>query len=110
MSTKIVLILGAGARTGRSSALEFSSRGYQVAVASRSLEDGSFNKEGHLQLRLDLSHPDAIEESFAKVKGVFGRPPSVVIYNGMLLAALERPAKVPALTLSNRLFGILSLL
>ena len=84
MSTKVALVIGAGPRIGRSTALAFSSRGYRVAIAARSFEDGKFNDEGHLQLRLDLSDPAAVQDAFVKVKKAFDTAPSVVVYNGIL--------------------------
>ena len=89
MSNKVVLVLGAGARIGQSTALAFSSRGYRVAVAARSFEDGTFNEHGHLQLRLDLSNPAAVQNAFAKVKKAFNTAPSVVVYNGISIPLLE---------------------
>ena len=84
MTTKAVLILGAGARIGQSTALAFSSRGYRVIVAARSFEDGTFNEHGHLQLRMDLSKPEAVQGAFDKVKKAFHTAPSIVVYNGIL--------------------------
>ena len=81
MSHKIVLILGAGPHIGHYATLAFKARGYSVAIAARSLNDGR-NEDGDLQIRLDLADPSMISQAFTKVRDAFGSPPSVVVYNG----------------------------
>lgn len=82
MSSPVVLILGAGARVGQSSAQAFQAAGYRIAIASRSLEHGKTNSSGFLELRVDLSKPEQIPTVFETVEQILGAPPSVVIYNG----------------------------
>ena len=81
MSPPVLFILGAGPKTGLSVAHAFSTKGYKVALAARSLKDG-FNAEGHLCMSLDLSNTADIEAAFTKAKESVGIP-SVVIYCGL---------------------------
>lgn len=81
MSEPVLLILGYGPNNGLAIAQRFTAAGYRIAVAPRSLEDGKFNEEGWLQLRVDLSHPEALPGLFTTVKEKMGIP-SVVVYNG----------------------------
>ena len=81
MSPPVLFVLGAGPKIGLSVAYAFSIKGYKVALAARSLEDG-FSTEGYLHVRLDLSNTADIEVAFGKVKKSLGIP-SVVVYNGL---------------------------
>lgn len=80
MSKPVIFILGAGPKIGQSVADAFAAKGYQVALAARSLQDG-VGDTGYLNVKLDLSDARAIEGAFAKVKRELGIP-SVVVYNG----------------------------
>jgi NAD(P)-dependent dehydrogenase (short-subunit alcohol dehydrogenase family) len=80
MSYPIVLILGAGSNIGQGVAQAFASKGYKVALASRSIDEAA-STDIQLHVRTDLSNPDEVVTTFEKVKKAFGFP-SVVIYNG----------------------------
>jgi len=79
----VVLILGAGANIGQSTAKVFASQGYKVALASRSTKESESTSE-QLHIPTDLSNTNAVVNAFARVKSVFGAP-SVVVYNGKSL-------------------------
>jgi NAD(P)-dependent dehydrogenase (short-subunit alcohol dehydrogenase family) len=75
----ILLILGAGPNIGTYVSETFASRGYKIAVASRSSPE---SKGGHdLHIAVDLSNPENVYGVFEAVKANFGALPSVVIYN-----------------------------
>lgn len=82
MATKspVVLILGAGSNIGQAIARTFSSKGYKVALAARSLKEAD-STDRQLNIPSDFSKTDDVVNAFTKVKKVFGIP-SVVIYNG----------------------------
>lgn len=86
-SPAVVLILGAGPNIGKHVSQAFAAKGYKVALASRSIkkEDETSNQTN---IQWDLSDPFAIPELFRKVKDAVGNP-SVVIYNGELMIAME---------------------
>ncbi|EEU34292.1 uncharacterized protein NECHADRAFT_50337 [Fusarium vanettenii 77-13-4] len=75
----VALILGAGPNIGQAIARTFASKGYKVALASRSLKEAD-STENQLNIPSDFSKPDDVVNAFTKVKKVFGIP-SVVIYN-----------------------------
>ena len=81
-SPAVILILGGGPRIGLSVARKFASEDFKVAIASRSVVDGSDSPDGYLQLRVDLSEPTSVPRVFEVVKSRFGVPPCVVVYNG----------------------------
>lgn len=83
MSTPVLLLFGAGAGIGSAVANSFAAKGYKIALAARSLEDG-LGSDGFLRLRVDLSHPVQIHGAFTKVKEQLGIP-TVVVYNGRSL-------------------------
>jgi len=85
MASKVVLILGAGANIGKSTAAVFASNGYKLALAARSLkpEDSTANQ---LHIKADFSDPSSIAKIFEDVKAKFGAP-SVVIYNGIIYSS-----------------------
>ena len=78
----VILILAGGPRLGLSVAHKFASQGFKVAIASRSITDGSLSTEGYLQLQVDLSQPASVPRVFEAVKSRLGVPPCVVVYNG----------------------------
>jgi NAD(P)-dependent dehydrogenase (short-subunit alcohol dehydrogenase family) len=80
MSTPVLLVLGAGAKIGLSVAKAFAAKGYKIALAARSVQDG-IGEDGYLRLQVDLANTEAVRNVFAKVKETFGIP-SVVVYNG----------------------------
>jgi NAD(P)-dependent dehydrogenase (short-subunit alcohol dehydrogenase family) len=86
MSNPVLFILGAGPKIGLSVANAFAAKGYKVALAARSVQDG-VGEDGYLRLQLDLSNTGEIHKAFTKVKEEFGIP-SVVVYNGTSLRHL----------------------
>jgi NAD(P)-dependent dehydrogenase (short-subunit alcohol dehydrogenase family) len=76
----VALILGAGPRIGRSVADAFAAKGYQVAIAARSLKDTDSTKE-ELHIQADFADTSAMHKIFAKVQEVFGSP-NVIVFNG----------------------------
>jgi NAD(P)-dependent dehydrogenase (short-subunit alcohol dehydrogenase family) len=80
MSTPVLFLLGAGSGIGKSVADSFAAKGYKIALAARSLEEG-LGSDGYLRLRVDLSHPEEVQGAFTKVKEKLGTP-TVVVYNG----------------------------
>jgi hypothetical protein len=84
-SSKVLLILGAGPRIGKSIADFFSSKGYKVAVAGRTLS--SFESSSTLLVKADFTDPSSIKGVFEKVKEKLGVP-GVVVYNGSFLRPL----------------------
>jgi len=79
MSSQIVLILGAGANIGKSLVQKFSSKGFKVAIASRTL-NAEVSKLADTIVKADFSNPSSIKSIFEKVKSEIGTP-NVVIYN-----------------------------
>ncbi|SPJ72226.1 uncharacterized protein FTOL_01954 [Fusarium torulosum] len=75
----IALILGAGPNIGQSVVRKFASKGYKVALASRSLKESN-STDDQLHIPSDFTKPNDIISAFDKVKEVFGIP-SVVVYN-----------------------------
>lgn len=80
LKMSIVLILGAGANVGKSVAQKFASKGFKVAIASRTLTP-EIQKLADISIKADFSNPATIKPLFDKVKSEIGTP-SVVIYNG----------------------------
>jgi NAD(P)-dependent dehydrogenase (short-subunit alcohol dehydrogenase family) len=79
-TSKIVLILGAGANIGQGVARAFASQGYKVASTSRSAKNADESFEG-VHIAADLSDPESVAGVFSQVKNSLGVP-SVVVYNG----------------------------
>jgi len=79
-TSPVILILGAGPNIGQAVARTFASKGYKVALASRSLDEAN-NTDNQLNITSDFSNPDDVLNAFKKVNKVFGIP-SVVVYNG----------------------------
>lgn len=65
---------------GQAVARIFASKGYKVAVASRSLKEAD-STANQLNITSDFSNPDDIIHAFTRVKKELGTP-SVVVYNG----------------------------
>lgn len=84
-SSKVLLILGAGPRIGKSIADFFSSKGYKVAVAGRTLS--SFDSSSTLSVKANFADPSSIKGVFAEVQEKLGVP-GVVVYNGSFHHAL----------------------
>lgn len=77
---KVVLVLGAGPNVGQHIAKVFASKGYKVALTSRTAKDENDSTES-INIAADLSDPNTVEQVFSKVKAALGIP-SVVVYNG----------------------------
>ncbi|RGP69394.1 short chain type dehydrogenase [Fusarium longipes] len=75
----IVLILGYGSNIGQSVARKFSSQGYRVAVAARSVKEAD-STDTQLNIPSDFTKTNDVVNAFDKVKKEFGIP-SVVVYN-----------------------------
>ncbi|OBT81244.1 hypothetical protein VE02_09700, partial [Pseudogymnoascus sp. 03VT05] len=90
-TTPIILILGAGPNIGQAVARLFASKGYKVALASRSQKETE-STDNQLNITCDFSNSDDVVDAFAKVKKVFGIP-SVVVYN--VSASTFTPAQDP---------------
>lgn len=82
MAKPIILILGAGSNVGQSVAKKFAAEGYDVALAARSLKDGT-SAEGFRTFQADFSERTSVPDVFAKVEATLGAP-NVVVYNGRL--------------------------
>lgn len=80
MSTPVLLVLGAGSGIGLSVAKAFAAKGYKVALAARSIQDG-VGEDGYLRVQVDLANTEAVRTVFAKVRETLGIP-TVVVYNG----------------------------
>lgn len=82
MSAPVLFVLGAGPKIGLSVGQAFAAKGYKVALAARSLQDG-VGEDGFLRLNIDFANKDpaGIQNAFAKVTEKLGVP-SVVVYNG----------------------------
>jgi len=106
MSPPVLLVLGAGPKIGLSVANAFAVKGYKVALAARSLEEG-VGEDGYLRLKIDLAKAEEIEKVFAQVKEKLGIP-SVVVYNAASRTVLD--AKDPLSSISveeaNRDFAV----
>lgn len=84
-SSPVALILGAGPKVGLPAAKAFASKGYRVAIAARSLKESDSTPD-QLNIKSDFANPEEVVSAFAKVRKELGIP-SVVLYNGRLLAA-----------------------
>ncbi|KAI5481569.1 putative short chain type dehydrogenase [Pseudohyphozyma bogoriensis] len=80
---KTLFLIGGGRNVGAAVATLFAKHGYNVAIAARSVKDGT-STEGYLNVNLDASKPETIGAAFEKVASAFGGPPSVVVYNAHL--------------------------
>lgn len=79
-ASPVILILGAGPNIGKHVARAFASKGYKVALASRSLKEAD-NTGEQVNISSDFSDPESVIKTFSKVKSLLGSP-SVVVYNG----------------------------
>lgn len=84
-TSSIVLIFGAGPRIGASVANAFAAKGYKVALASRKASEAD-NTANEIHIHSDLADPGTVADAFSKVKASLGIP-SVVVYNGVYIAA-----------------------
>lgn len=81
MSPKVALIFGYGPRVGEDVAKTFESKGYSIAVVSRSKQPDDLVKN-YLALQADLADPSTIETTFKTVTEKLGHP-TAVVYNGL---------------------------
>lgn len=79
-TSPVILILGAGPNIGQAVARTFASKGYKVALASRSLKEED-STDDQLNITSDFSNPEDVVSAFTKVRKALGVP-SVVVYNG----------------------------
>ncbi|KAJ4003628.1 hypothetical protein NW752_011053 [Fusarium irregulare] len=77
--SSVALIFGAGSNVGSSVANGLLTKGYKVALASRS-QDPETSTETELHIPTDCSDTSSVLEAFAKTKSTFGVP-NVVVYN-----------------------------
>ncbi|RDW81860.1 hypothetical protein BP6252_02972 [Coleophoma cylindrospora] len=82
-TSPVILILGAGPNIGQTVGRTFASKGYKVALASRSLSEAD-STDDQLNITSDFANPDDIVNAFAKVRKILGIP-SVVVYNAAAL-------------------------
>lgn len=77
----VAIILGYGDNIGSAVAQKFKEEGFNVAVASRTLDPDALRAQGYLGITVDLVRVDDIAKTFSTVEAEYG-PASVVIYNG----------------------------
>ncbi|EPS45575.1 hypothetical protein H072_468 [Dactylellina haptotyla CBS 200.50] len=94
----VILILGAGANIGSNVAKVFSSKGYKVALVSRTSKE-SENTAEQVNIQGDFSDPSSVADAFAKVKSLLGTP-SVVVYNAASLTR-SQPAAPLAISVAD---------
>lgn len=82
MTSKIAIVLGAGANIGAATVQTFKAHGYKVAYASRSVSDSKSASDNDLAIRCDFAKPASVSDLFETVRKTWGEP-SVVIYNGI---------------------------
>lgn len=87
----VILIFGAGPNIGQSVARLFTSEGYKVGLAARSVKEAD-STDTQLNIASDFSKTSDVVNAFAKVKRAFGIP-SVVVYN--VSASTLTPADDP---------------
>lgn len=85
--SQVALIFGSGANVGVATAKAFSAKGYKVAAVSRS---NKTHDEANVDLQItgDLAKTESVSEAFQQTINKLGHP-SVVIYNGKQVAALD---------------------
>ena len=81
MASPVLFLLGAGPKIGQAVADAFLAKGYRVALAARSVDNG-IGEDGILRLKVDLSVPTNVTPAFETVTQQLGVP-SVVVYIGM---------------------------
>ncbi|KAH8645853.1 hypothetical protein BGZ60DRAFT_555809 [Tricladium varicosporioides] len=77
-TSKILLILGAGANVAQSTAALFASKGYKIALMSR---HGPSADSPYFHVQGNLARPESVKEVFAAVEEKYGNSPNVVIHN-----------------------------
>lgn len=89
-SRPTIFIIGFGRNIGAGVARKFKKEGFNVAVASRTVEQMDVLAEGYLAVKMDLGKVADIERGFEEVEQVYG-PAAVVIYNGGSYSLLPTP-------------------
>ncbi|KAF2163549.1 hypothetical protein M409DRAFT_26162 [Zasmidium cellare ATCC 36951] len=79
MTSRIAILLGAGANIGAATIQTFKSNGYKVAYASRSVSNSKAS-DNDPAIQCDLAKPTSVSSLFETVRKTWGEP-SVVIYN-----------------------------
>ncbi|KUJ22706.1 NAD(P)-binding protein [Mollisia scopiformis] len=80
MSSKLILVLGAGPRVGLNVVKKFADNGYKTVGVSRNPGE-ELSKVADLALSADFSKHESIKTIFDEVKSKVGVP-NVVVYNG----------------------------
>jgi NAD(P)-dependent dehydrogenase (short-subunit alcohol dehydrogenase family) len=80
MAKKTLLVLGAGSNVGVGLAKKFAGNGFQIAIASRTINP-ELAKIVDASKRVKFSVSTSVKDVFAWVKAEVGVP-SVVVYNG----------------------------
>lgn len=80
MSSKVLLIYGAGANVGGALTKKFSANGWKTAAVVRTLREDN-KKIADLVLQADFADAEAIQGVYSKVESELGTP-SCVVYNG----------------------------
>ncbi|KAF2672190.1 NAD(P)-binding protein [Microthyrium microscopicum] len=109
MSAPVIFVLGAGPGIGLSVGKAFAAKGYKVALAARSFQEG-VGEDGFLRLKLDLAKTEEVQAAYTKVTKQLGIP-SVVVYNGADRIVLDENDPLEAVTLEdvNRQFAVNSI-
>lgn len=100
MSSRIILILGAGPNIGLQAAQKFAQQGYKVAIAGRSVKP-EVAKHADLSVQADFSVPSSVNGVFEEVKAKLGVP-GVVVYNGMSYYSTHSSILSPPLCFRRR--------
>ncbi|KAG8914700.1 hypothetical protein FRC01_003961 [Tulasnella sp. 417] len=79
-SKPTIFIVGFGRNIGAGVARKFKKEGFNVAVASRTVEQVDVLADGYLAVKMDLGKVADIERGFEEMEQVYG-PASVVVYN-----------------------------
>jgi NAD(P)-dependent dehydrogenase (short-subunit alcohol dehydrogenase family) len=98
MPAKIILVLGAGPRTGLSIIKKFSQNGYKT-IGVAGTPSPELLKTADLAISADLSKYESVKSIFSEVRSKIGIP-NVVVYNSK---ALQFPQKQLSKTLLTAL-------
>ncbi|KAK4699043.1 hypothetical protein P7C70_g7227, partial [Phenoliferia sp. Uapishka_3] len=90
---KIILIFGAGSNIGAATAKLFKAKGYEVAIAARSLSGGT-SKEGYTTVHFDGTRPATVKDAFEATRANLGTP-TVVLYNCSAGPPGQEPFSIP---------------
>jgi short-subunit dehydrogenase len=78
-SGPILLLFSCGSNIGASVAEAPKAKGYNLALVTRSIDEGTQMSKKELHIKADVSDTSAIPKIFGKAKEKFGIPPSVVV-------------------------------